>query len=157
MAGTSVPYRWITGLPEQAQREIERNFLALQEQFGNGVFWDAVVDPTLKANDPTLHLYTTVGAAVKAEEVFRKRNTLCIAVVPTGTTITESGSNMGSGGSYYIFCLGGSDQRHGGPVWDLHGSSFTDNGATAAQVIVRGLTIKSTTTMAQAIAKAVGG
>lgn len=153
-----LPFTSFPGIDSEAGRRIWRDFEELIRNLNmTGDFFDAIVDPTLTANSPGTHEYKTIGGAVNSEETLRNRRNLIIGVRMTATTITETASlNIGSGGQYAIMSLGGSTSRSQGPVWDLNGASFIDNGSGAASVYVRGLTIKDSTTRSRSITRAVG-
>ena len=68
MPGKPVPYRWITELPIKAQKEIERNFLAVIEQITpSPSIFDATIDPALAASDTATHQYINLTELVANE------------------------------------------------------------------------------------------
>lgn len=66
--GLPVPFRFITGLPHQAQVEIERDFLDVIMQIHDSpTIFDAVIDPTLSASDPSTHQYVNLTELIDGE------------------------------------------------------------------------------------------
>ena len=66
--GQPVPYRWISALPKDAQRELERNFAHLADSItpGRATMFDAVLDPEATSNSG-LHIYATLTDLVAGE------------------------------------------------------------------------------------------
>lgn len=65
-----VPFPFITGLPDDARREIERDFAYLGEALdssGAVTPYDAVIDPSMAASDPTNHRYINLTDLVANE------------------------------------------------------------------------------------------
>lgn len=64
---TEIPFKWITGLEPEAQRQIERNFLHLQGQIAAGsAGYDAVIDPAAVNNSST-HTYVNMAGLIAGE------------------------------------------------------------------------------------------
>ena len=82
--GKPVPYAFITGLNPVAQREIERDFLAVTDQISGGPdFFDAIIDPEATVADPILHLYKNLTDLV-ANEVWAPHRMFNVGVKQRG-------------------------------------------------------------------------
>lgn len=90
-----VPFKRITGLPERAQFEIERDFIDVLEQITpTPSVFDAIIDPELSASDPGTHQYVNLTELV-ANETWASHELFNIGVVERGATqIVEA---LGSG------------------------------------------------------------
>lgn len=125
-----VPFPFVQALPDRAVFELERNFQYLADQFISTVTgWDAIVDPTLTADDTVNLQFKTVFAAVKYVADTLGRTNMTIGVRPTTTTIVETGNYSGSTSSLTIrlIGMGGNFATDAGgtpngkiPLWDMH-------------------------------------
>ena len=62
---TDFPYHWIDGLPAEAQRQIELDFLTLGNAIGSSPrVYDAYVDAEIAADNPGTRTFTTPFAAI---------------------------------------------------------------------------------------------
>ena len=125
MAGTPVPFPYISELPERAQFEIERDFLHIQKEITDAAgVYDAVVDPTLAADDPGTRTFTTIFKAVEALSALGF-TTCSIGVRPTATAITETGSLAAGVNIVRVECIAdslaqaGSGGASGLPEWNI--------------------------------------
>lgn len=132
---TPVPHRWISELPPQAQKEIERNFLHLQGQIPTGAvtIFNAVIDPALTVSNAGSHSYKNLTDLV-ASETWSTTTLFCVAVLGRpGTDIVET-SNIILPGPLALYAAGASsptlikyDATGNRPTWDFH--DFTINAA----------------------------
>src|SRR6266568_4101307 len=103
-----VPFRYITGLDPKAQREIERDFLSLQQQIvaaTSATIYDAIIDPALTVSSPSTHFYKNLSDLIANETLVSTRTFTC-GVVPRHTAvITETGA-MTLNGPFAIMALG---------------------------------------------------
>jgi hypothetical protein len=79
---TPIPYKWITGLPPEAQREIERNFLHMQGQIvagGNG--FDATIDPGVTSNNSSSHTYVNLAGLIAGETGWSASRHMVVRVI----------------------------------------------------------------------------
>lgn len=93
--GTPVPFRYITGLPKQAQLEIERDFLHLQQQIGGGsaTLFDAVIDGSATSNNSTTHTYMNLAGLVAGETAWGPTKLMVVAVLGrNGTPSVDTAS-----------------------------------------------------------------
>jgi hypothetical protein len=160
MAGQAIPYRWITGLPVQAQKEIERNFLALQQQLTTpSRVYDAIVDPLATSDNTSTRVFMTIFGAVHyvVDTLGQTWANIGVLTPSTGsgiTTITETGAYPGTAtafvqvdaiGASLDYSVNGipgfSGNEHGAVNWDLQG--FTDSGKFG-RIELRGLFVNST-------------
>lgn len=110
MAGRAVPFRYITGLPHQAQLEIERDFFEVVDQLGASQpsEFDAIIDPTLTASDATTHQYVNLTDLV-ANEAWAANYLFNVGVRQRGSTrITEPVSplDLTTHGDLSLFGIG---------------------------------------------------
>lgn len=106
--GTQVPFPFVDGLPEISRDQLERNFLALQQQIvvSTGSY-DATIDSALATSSAATHSYKNLTDLV-AGEVANISGTyvFSVRVVPRpGTPIVES-ANITLGGNIVIDCAG---------------------------------------------------
>jgi hypothetical protein len=155
MAGQAIPYRWITGLPTQAQKEIERNFLALQEQFtATPVVYDAYVDPLATVNNTTSRIFTTPFAAIQyvVDTLGQTWANIGWFKPRSGSgviTAQETAAYAGVNTCFVAIDVIGADEvgdnnagnQHMAAVWDLQG--FTDS-AKFVRIRLRGIYVNST-------------
>jgi hypothetical protein len=149
---TEIPYKWITGLPHEAQREIERNFLHVQGQIvaaGNG--FDCTIDPAATSNNSSSHTYVNLAGVVAGESWNANRQLVIRMIGRPGTAVVDSGAitlpgptvivGMGDMGQYESSSTTAADTtRWTRPKWDLRvviGLSST------AQLILRDIHVQT--------------
>src|SRR5947207_3144740 len=119
MAGTPVPFRYITSLPPEAQREIERDFLHLQQQIvASPTIFDAIIDPALPS-DPGSHRYKNLYD-LALNETWAVGRTFHVGVLArAGFVITETANpDLSARGSITLTAVGFGVAGAGTPNWD---------------------------------------
>lgn len=154
MPGQPVPFRWIRGLSSEAQKDIERNFLALQQQITATAVYDAYVDPSIAADSPGTLTFQTPFAAIKYVFDTLGRNQCSIAWIRKGTggttTATETGNYTGTSTGFVTIEVIGADMRAdsrtdvANPIWAM--GTFTDSGKFLI-IKMRGLDITTSITV----------
>lgn len=148
------PFRWITGLPLRAQREIERNFHWIESQVGGGsvTIYDAMIDPS-QASDPTAHRYINLTDLLNNETLTSGR-TFTVGVIPHNNfTITETGA-LTLSGPLAITALGKTNNALANPFgigarvkWNLAGNTISSTYA----VFFQGLEIYNSGALIQGV------
>lgn len=132
MPGEQVPYPYVSGLPAEAQRELERNFLALQQQITpTATMFQAYIDSELDASTPETHEYINLTELVAGETTTWDASTTFNVGVRgrIDTPITEptgSTTAITIPGNLYMACFGdaayGANRANGPQPWDLNGN-----------------------------------
>lgn len=134
MPGDAVPFRWISELPAKAQRELERNFLALQQQITTGLsIYDAIIDSELATSLPAKHQYKNLTDLV-ANETIDTLHRLNVGVKQGHTAITEPGS-VSIPGNLALFGIG-DNVNTSTPAWQWLGV-----GSSTMNCLLQGLHI----------------
>lgn len=131
-----VPFPFVRGLDDRPARELERNFQYLTDQLTSTVTgWDAIVDPTIAADNTAALQFKTVFAAIKYLADTLGNTDQTIGLRNTNTTTSEVGIYGGttSGLTVRVIGIGSTAVSWVNPVtsplvptWDLAG--FTENG-----------------------------
>jgi hypothetical protein len=128
---TQFPIRYTRDIPRTAAEDVYRNFAYLAKAIDNAgqSTFDAIVDPTLTANNTSTRQFKTVFAAVQYVADTLGITDMTIGVRNTTTTIVETGNYGGStnGLTVHIIGFGGNFAGQAGsvpngtiPLWDMH-------------------------------------
>lgn len=124
-----VPFPFVQGVTDRSAFELERNFQYLADQFAvTATGWDAIVDPTIGADDTVNLQFKTVFAAVKYLADTKLLTDMTIGVRQTTTSVVETGNYGGSTSNLTVRVIGIGGGNGSTAVisnslttWDLHG------------------------------------